>query len=170
MAIIVGVASSFASSALFLMAMNRLKPRIEISPIISRYTDENGQSVYVVKILNKGPRDVININIVFHLVKEIIVSGGRVFRSERLELRTNNILSIPKFNKKDKDANYAFRIRCFENLEAKWNANQNSYLRIRLTAEDAISGSTIVQEQKYFLSSSSIQEGQFEWGNSFCIK
>lgn len=79
MAIIVGVASSFVSSALFLMAMNRLKPRIEISPIISRYTDENGQSVYVVKILNKGSRDVININIVFHLVKEIIVSGGEFF-------------------------------------------------------------------------------------------
>ena len=148
--------------------MRRLKPKIEISPTISKYVDENGQCVYVIKILNKGKREAINVNIVFQLVKEMIVSGVRIFRSERLELRTNNILSIPRFNKKDNDANYALRIRSFEDVDTKWSANKNSYLRLKLTAEDAISGSTIVCEQKYF-TCSSIKDGQFEWGNSFNI-
>ena len=167
-AITIGIASSFVSSFLFLRTMKKLKPKIEISHTISKYVDENNRRVYVIKILNKGKREAININIVFHVVKEIIVSGGRIFRSERLELRSNNILSIPKFCKKDSDANYAFRIRCFENLEAKWSSNKNSYLRIRLTAADAISGATIVCEQKYY-TLDSIKEGQFEWGDSFKI-
>lgn len=167
-AITIGVVSSFISSFLFLLVLLGLKPRIEISPKISKYVDTKNREVYVMKIINKGKRDAIDVTIVFHLVRETAVSGGLVRHSKRLMLQTKNILNIPKFRRSDKEADYAFRIKSLEKLEMLLNEAENAYLRLRLTAKDAISGATIVVEQRYY-TLDSIREGQFMWGNSFEI-
>lgn len=167
--IVVGILSSFLASGIFLIYINRLKPKIEISPEISYYKDETETFYYVIKILNKGKRNVINVKVKLSIIKEIIISGGRVNRAKKLNLKTDEIVCIPLYSKKDTDAKYAFRIRCSDNLKEIWSNEKNSYLRFRVIAEDTISGSTEVFEMKYF-THSCIQEGQFEWGDSFKIK
>ena len=167
-AIIIGIVSSFLSSILFLFAAHRIKPKIKVSPTISKYTDEKGRLVYVIKIINRGIRDAVDISLVLHLLRPIkneeANETNTVSRSRRLQLQTNNLFKLAK---RKKNEYFAFRVRCYENIEEILKETKDSKLRFRLTARDSFTNSPILIEQTYVLDT--ISEGQFKTGNSFDI-
>lgn len=167
-AIIIGIVSSFLSSILFLFAAHRIKPKIEVSPMISKYTDDKGRLVYVIKIINMGRRDAVDISLVLHLLRPIkneeANETNTVSRSRRLQLKTNNLFKLAK---RKKNEYFAFRVRCYKNIEEILKETKDSKLRFRLTARDSFTNSPILIEQTYGLDA--IREGQFKTGNSFDI-
>lgn len=167
-AIIIGIVSSFLSSILFLFAAHRIKPKIEVSPKISKYTDDKGRLVYVIKIINRGIRDAVDISLVLHLLRPIkneeANETNTVSRSRRLQLKTNNLFKLAK---RKKNEYFAFRVRCYKNIEKILKETKDSKLRFRLTARDSFTNSPILIEQTYGLDA--IREGQFKTGNSFDI-
>lgn len=167
-AIIIGIVSSFLSSILFLFAAHRIKPKIEVSPKISKYTDDKGRLVYVIKIINRGIRDAVDISLVLHLLRPIkneeANETNTVSRSRRLQLKTNNLFKLAK---RKKNEYFAFRVRCYKNIEEILKETKDSKLRFRLTARDSFTNSPILIEQTYGLDA--IREGQFKTGNSFDI-
>lgn len=167
-AIIIGIVSSFLSSILFLFAAHRIKPKIEVSPMISKYTDDKGRLVYVIKIINMGRRDAVDISLVLHLLRPIkneeTNETNTVSRSRRLQLQTNNLFKLAK---RKKNEYFAFRVRCYENIEEILKETKDAKLRFRLTARDSFTNSPILIEQTYGLDA--INEGQFEIGKSLKI-
>jgi hypothetical protein len=56
-----------------------------------------------------------------------------------------------------------------EDLETKWTHGDISHLRFQIYAMHSLSGFGRAFEQKYYQKRSSIEDGDFEFGNSFRV-
>jgi len=162
-AIGIGIFSSFLASLMYLSFLSLLRPKILISPKISK--SESGN--YVIKVINKSKRDAVDIQAELCLLTPINVPKGQIWKRQKIPLNTSKLMVLRKFDTKDKDAIYAFRFTTKVNLEEIWN-DKHSYLRFRLFAKDEVSGFGKVFEQKYYTKSDIIQ-GSFAFGDSFDI-
>src|SRR5438132_11066349 len=61
LSIAIGIVSSFTASIIFLFTFRLLRPKIEVSRVIARGIDLGSDTRYIIKIINKGRRSVINI-------------------------------------------------------------------------------------------------------------
>jgi hypothetical protein len=80
-------------------------------------------------------------------------------------------MELPGLDKRDKEARYAIRFQTMESLEDLWlqlHGNETCYLRFNDRATDSLSGFSKVFEKTY-RSLKAVEEGQFEYGNSFTI-
>ena len=161
--IIVGVISGLLASLIFYTFLRALKPNIVISDKIAKSGDR-----FLIKIVNKANRDAIDIRAELLLMTPITVPGGIVWKRERLSLRPEYLMILPKYDKKDKDAKYAFRFSTEENLFEICNKPQQ-YLSFKIIAKDEVSGFGKVFIQKYY-TEKDILEGSFEFGESLEIR
>ena len=97
------------------------------------------------------------------------MSGGIIRNTNKIALKTSEIMEISKFDLKDEMANYAYRFIVNENIEKIWE-NSNSFLRFKISAKDSLSGFSRVFTKNYHTKINSIQEGKFEAGNTLEIK
>ena len=172
--IIIGVLSSFSASIVFTLFLRKLKPKISISDKISKSTesgkfnDSGKKEYFAIKIINHRKRECLNVQAELTLTYSRNVGGGKIYRSTKIELVKEKIISIPKFQKKSEDCFYAFRFRTLKNLEEMWQ-DENSHYRFRIIATDPISGISKVFEKKYYTIKNTFSEGQFEKGLSMII-
>ena len=97
------------------------------------------------------------------------VPGGTVQVVMEVKLIEGNPLEIPGFYRKDKGATFTYRFTTNENLESIWKDDAHSYMRFRIFATDSFSGFGKVFRQDYYTKRNTIQEGHFEFGDSFKI-
>jgi hypothetical protein len=170
LAIIIGVLSSFVASLLFLFFLTGVRPNIVISDQIAKSkSSTTGELVYIIKVINKTKRPIIDIKAQLHLINLVVMPGGVIRNTNKIELKTSEIMEISKFDFEDKMANYAYRFVVNENIEQKWD-NSQSFLRFKISAKDSLSGFSRVFGKNYHTKINSIQEGKFEAGSSLEIK
>jgi hypothetical protein len=169
LSIAIGVVSSVVSSIVFLLALSSFRPNLEVSPIISRTTDREGNKCYTIKVVNKGSRSVLNVKAKLRLQTSQSVPGGLIVRNRGIELRASEVFEIKKFNKKDFAAEYAHRFLSYEDIDDIWQDENNSYLSFRIYATDSLSNFGKVFGQEYHTKRVSLIDGSFEFGNSMKI-
>ena len=171
LAIIIGVLSSFVASFIFLLFLARIRPNIIISDKIAKNIDSiTGNVTYIIKLINKTHRPIINVKVQLKLISLTAMPGGIIEKNKRIPLRISEIMEISKFDLKDKNAEYAYRLTTAENIEELWEDDAHSFLRFKISATDSLSGLGKVFYKDYYVKKNSIEEGGFEFGNSFNIK
>ncbi len=162
-AIIVGVLSSLLASLIFLFFLRLMRPKIVISDKIAKTGDR-----FVIKVVNKSRRDAVDIKVEFLLMTPVSVPNGIILRRRPILLKRDYLMVLPRYDKRDKDASYAFRFTTQENLLEIWN-KEHQYLLFRLMAKDELSGFGKVFNQKFY-TKKDIMEGSFEFGESLEIR
>ncbi len=169
-AIIIGVLSSFISSIIFLFTLSRLRPRIDISKMISKDIDSNGKPIYRIKVINRNKRPIINIKAQLTLVKPWMSPGGAIIKSTDIKLKRSDPIEIAKYDRNDKEASFAYRFLTYEDIDNLWGDDKQRYLRFRIFASDSLSGLGKVFKQNYHIKRSAIVDGDFEFGDSLNVK
>ena len=163
--IVIGVLSSFIATSLFLLCLRALRPVFEISKEIA-FMNENGKDKFSIKILNKSPRNAINIRIEIGLMSSKIVPNGTILSRKAVSLRTANMMVLSRFDKKDTDATYAYRINIIDDINTLWTDETNQFIRVKIFAQDEMSNFGRVFIQDYMTKRNSLKHGQFSFGDS----
>jgi hypothetical protein len=167
--IIIGTLSSLIASIVWLFTFNRVRPNIQISDKIAKTVDRNNDTVYKIKVINRGKRPIINVQAKFTVATPKIVPNGFITRTVNVVLQTNELFALQRFDQQDKEAEYAYRFITYENLDEAWVDDKISYAVFRIYAVDSLSSLGKLFEKKFRLKRNSIIEGDFETGNSFNI-
>jgi hypothetical protein len=168
--VILAVMVGLVTSAMFFCFLSWFKPKIEVSPVIARGTStKNGKTIYRIKIINKTHYPITDIKAQLHIFKHYQTANGEIWKSDAVELKRADPISIDKFDKKDLDANYAYRFLTYENIESKWTDDNVQFVRFRIFARHATSGFGGFFEKDYRLKRLSLVEGEFSKGNTFDV-
>jgi len=158
------------ASAIFYYFLLRLKPRIEISSKIAKgLSTIDNTVIYRIKIINYTKVPIIEIKAHLHIFKNYQTSTGEIWKSQAIKLRRDDPLVILKYDKKDKDAKYAYRFLTYEDVDTMWSDNTKAYLKFRLICKHSVSGFTGFFEQDYRIKRKSIKMGDFSKGDFFEI-
>ena len=149
--IITGVVSSIFASFIFILFLRSLRPKIIISPKISKWHTLDGKRIYQIKVINKTGRSIMNIKAQFFLVVRRAKPNGTTLAKEKIPLYNSEVMDLSKFDRKDKeDDKYAFRFGTFEDIEKLLDTNQkNPFFRFIIYGTDSFSGFGAVFVQDY---------------------
>ncbi len=167
--ILTGIFASVAASVLFLFCLLKLRPKIEISPYIAVTQEQDGKMVYRLKIVNLTRRPIINIQCRLLVTKSRNVPDGIMLTSDRISLKTEHVFQIPRYRKKDKEAHYARRFICYEDIDSLWQDQSGNYLRFVIMATDSLSGFSRVFSREFHTKKNCLIEGSHRFGNSLDI-
>lgn len=170
LAIIIGILSSFLASIIFLLFLTRVRPNIVISDKIAKsISSKTNNTVYIIKVVNKTGRSIIDIKAELHLINLVIMPGGILKNTQKITLKNSELMEIAKIDLKDKEADLGdYRFITYEDIEEIWD--NNKFLRFKISAKDSLSGFSRVFTKNYHVKRNSIKEGKFEVGNSLEIK
>jgi hypothetical protein len=84
-------------------------------------------------------------------------------------LKQSDPITINKYDKKDKDVDYAYRFVTYQDIDSVWNDDNIQFLRFRIYARHSVSGFGTFASKDYRLKRNSIKEGEFSKGNTFEI-
>jgi hypothetical protein len=163
---LIGVLSSMMASLVVWLLLFRVRPKIDISPVIARTTGPNGEISFRVKIVNKTRRPAIDLQASIYLDTLRKVPNGDVHMLHKLPLKSTAGFMLHGYNKKDSDARYARRLLIEDDIDATWLDDQHASIVMRLFARDGMSGAFQQCEQIYRLKRE-IKDGSFHWGDSF---
>src|SRR4051812_43613866 len=122
LALLAGLLAALIATGLWSFGLTRLKPKIDISPVIAYADDEeNGRRVYRVKIINKRRRTVANLRCEMDLLTPRNVKGGQVEHRTGIKLRTNTLILLPGARRKDAEFKNIFRFGTNEDLHDLWD-------------------------------------------------
>lgn len=151
-----------------------LRPKVKISPEISRYS-KGGHIVYSIKVLNKSYIfRLIDLHFELTMLKPVTSPNGMNLALKKVELKSDHVWYLsrrkPKWFAKNDYATYAIIIKVKEgvNLLEDWDSHESVYLDFKVIAKNNFSGITSINHQKY-QHSSCIETGVFEHGNTLKI-
>lgn len=151
------------------MVLKYLRPYLVISDDISCIKDKDGENIFLIKILNKSFFDVFDVRVDFFKVRIIPMPNNKTNKKiKELPLIDPFIPHIKKWDKKDFNAEYAYRVICKENLIEILNGNEDVILEIKIIARHGLSGLSNVFYKRY--KSYNIKEGEFLWGKDLTIR
>lgn len=162
----IGVLASSVASLVFLGAMSKLKPKIEISPYISTNVGEDGKQRYRVKFVNRSHRAAIDIRARLKISKPISIPKGVIVNSNEIKLSTSYVFELPGYRPNDPEAQYAWRLVTLDDLDAMWDDDTSQYLVLQLIAKDSLSGFSRVFVQRFHTKRNSIINGSHVFGES----
>jgi hypothetical protein len=166
---VIGVISSLVASGVFLLAISKLRPKLFVSPKISKTKDDKGNTVYFVKVINRTRYPVIGVNVRMYLATPQNVSGGTAYKHRAIELRMPNVMELSPFDRKDKDAKYAVRFTVAEDLDALWSQDETARVRFQIYATHSLTGFGKAVDQFYYQKRTDLVDGEFKFGNSLEI-
>ena len=166
---LIGIASSLAASAAFLIILSTWRPKLDISSVISKDKDPWGNVRYVFKVVNLTRRPVTNVKLRMTILTPESVQGGWVYRLEDLKLKVPQMMEIARFDRDDKDANYAVRFTILEDLDRIWTQEGASKLRLEVYATHSLTGFGKSFVKEYDQRSTALKEGGFKFGKSLEI-
>lgn len=159
--IFVSVFTGFIGSLLVVLFLYSLRPRLEISHEVSEQVGESGRS-YGFKLINKTPYPIFDVQIIIELITPKSVPGGQIISTRKLKLTNGKFFVVAKFDKSDKVAKFAFRVRTYEDIRELWTAD-SQYLRISVVGRHALSGIYGVFQHSYF-TRGDIKVGSHQYG------
>ena len=143
---------------------------MSISKTVAEGRSSKGDAIYRIKIINRTRRPIINIKAQLHLMTPSVVPDGIIVKSKEIQLKRSNPMELSRFDRKDKEARYAFRFLTYQDLDTLWEDDIHSYLRFRIFAMDSLSGFGKVYTQDYHTKRNTLINGDFEFGDSLEIK
>ena len=168
--ILLAVFIGIIASAIFYYFLLRLKQKVKISSHIAKGISTLDNSViYRIKILNYTKVPIIEIKAQLHIFKNYQTKTGEIWKSQAIKLKRDDPFAISKFDKKDKDAKYAYRFLTYEDIDNMWTDDTKEYLKFRLSCKHSVSGFTGFFEQDFRLKRESIKMGDFSKGDIFEI-
>lgn len=165
--ILVGVLSGVLSSALFFFLLRRLRPKIEISPVIAK-SFQGGYTYYDFKIINWSKRSAINIQAHLVLATQTNVEGGPIYKTLGIDLTKDNFFELGAFSADDQNAYYALRFTTVQDIDGIWT-DDASHLRLRIMATDAESGFSRAFMHDFRVKRNAIKAGQHDFGRSLAV-
>jgi hypothetical protein len=164
-AIAVGILSSVVASALWILILSRLTPKMVISPEIA---EDPASHVFRIKVVNLSRRAAVDLRVEAHLVTSIGARGGRVNRRTNLECG-NPPLVLPRRNRASKEYDNAYRLRLDSNIRELWSSNPDSFVRLQIFARHEVTGMGKMFERRYHHRSSEIVMGSFVHGQDMTV-
>lgn len=165
--LLIGVLGSVIASVLFLLTLYALRPKIEFSPYIADQS-KNDDHVYAFKIINRSRWPLTHLEFELTLITPKSVHGGVVLTNDLLPLIKNKIFEVGKFDKKDKEAQFAVRIGAPIDLRARC-VGEGQFLYLTVSAQHSLSGFQKVFTKHYHLESD-IKKGKHEYGLGLDVK
>lgn len=163
------VVTGFMGSLLVVIFLYRLKPTIDISPYIAEQpTADPTKKMYGFKIINKTPYPVIDIRMELVLVTPVNVNGGAVKSANAIPLLRDNFFQLSQFNTKDKDADYALRVGCDQDIRGLWTSDSQD-LRLNVIAKHSLSGFCTIKSH-VFHTKAAITPGKHVFGNNLSVQ
>jgi hypothetical protein len=164
--VVIGVVSSFAASATFLLFLTHVRPDIEISEHIARERRPNGTPVYRIKIVNRQRRAAVDVDVqVFRDSKRNVPNGETSFL-KAIPLKSSGTVLLPGRNPADPLKRYARRLRLLVNLDAEWSDDGAQTIVVRVFARDSLSNFGREFERRYYVKANTIVDGVFDVGDS----
>jgi hypothetical protein len=164
-AIVLGVLSSVIASAVWLVLLRGLRPKLELSPVIVE--DPATSPCFRIKLINRSRRAVVDLG--FELV---------VMRPERTKGGTINMRKIVPVagppplillaRKRGRDEG-TYRLRIDADLRGILEEDELRFVRIRVFGRDAVSGIGGVAEQQYHDPGAEIIRGKYVKGPTFDV-
>jgi len=168
-AVLIGIFSGFVASLVFIIFFSKIRPSIDISDKVSYYTDDEGKKAFMIKIINRSRRPVVNLKAELELVSQRFVKGGAIQRWKEIDLVRPDPMQIEKYDEKDIQGMYAFRFRTFEDIDQLWTDEERTFLRFRVMAIDPLSGFSKVFVKNYYIKKNTLVQGDFAHGDTFQI-
>lgn len=165
--IIVGIFASLVASVMFLLWTRLLTPKIQISPYISVYPNDNGDNrdTYRVKIVNHRYRSVSDLTISVFVQHLQQVKNGPVKVKKRIGTRSS-IHSMQRRKFRDTEFDNCRRIRIEgEALEDVYLHRSNPHVIVEVYCRDSWSGVGRLIRQEY-AGIDSFKRGSFVHGMS----
>ena len=163
----IGVVSGVVASAAFFLLLRRLRPDIEISPLIAKVTT-GGYTYYDFKIINRSRRAAIDIRVHCVLATPENVQGGPIYQTLGITLTKDTFFELGPYDRNDRDAYYALRFTTVDDLDTLWK-DDRSHVRLRIMATDSESGFSRAFLRDFRTKRNSIHEGQHEFGDSLTV-
>ncbi|MFJ1762055.1 hypothetical protein ACIOD2_17150 [Amycolatopsis sp. NPDC088138] len=164
-AIVVGILSSVVASAVWILIVSRLTPKLTISPEIA----EDPQSpVFRIKVINQSRRAAMDLRFDAHLVTPIGAKGGSIKRRTPLECG-NAPLLLPRRVRTSADYDNAYRLRIKSDIRQLLSDNPHSFIRLQIFARHEVTGMGKMFERRYYHPSSEIVTGSFVHGKELAV-
>lgn len=162
--LVTGVVSSLVASTLYLLAYAHfLRPAIEVSPYIAM-SKRDGELGYAFKIVNRSRYPAVNIQFRVSVTRPISVPDGTVYVNTPVNLLSDSVFELEKFNRNDKEARYAWRIRTTDNIEELWDEANGGYVTFRVLATHSLSGLSKAYTHRFYGKSDRLRPGEHRWG------
>lgn len=167
LSLVIGIIASLTASGLFLLAISRLRPKFDISPVISKAKDHEGKTAYYVKVVNRTRSPVIGVKVRMSIAVPQNAPGGTIhYNLKPLRLKTDEVMEVEGYNRKDKAALYAVRFTIDEDLDALWPEDGASWVRFQIYATHSLTGFGKAKEQEYHHKRTELVEKDFKFGDS----
>jgi hypothetical protein len=173
MEVFLGFIGGLITSWIFWKYLHFLKPNVRVSQVISKspsYDEERrGQTIYRIKVVNLGTRQVINLSAQATLTKIVNVADGQRRMIRKIELKSDSQAALgPRIAIKDMWRIPPMWVVVVEpNSPLEDLVNDHWKLQLTLSAQDALSGTTVVQRVTY--DKQQIVQGDFRSGLSLDV-
>lgn len=171
--IVIGFLGGIFTSWIFWKYLHFLKPDVRVSPQIAKAISldetQEKRTTYLIKVINMGERQAINVSAKAHLCKLADIYGGKRRITKKIELKGNQVFALgPRKLLGDswKITPVWYVVLSPQDALEKL-VDDNWKVRFLLSATDALSGTTIVQSVVY--GKNEIVNGDFGWGLEFDI-
>lgn len=161
--LIIGIISGIVSSVIIYLLVFQVKPKIKISENIARYTNENGDNIYKIKVINKSFFAVFNLSYSLHYCHR---QPDGIIHIIEIEPLKSSLFYISQKCFFDKDNKHAVRIS-YNIDKDKYPLDENSYLKFTIIATHSFTNTTSYKEATY--NRDDIIDGMFETGDSMKV-
>ncbi len=140
-----GVVTGIIASIIFYCMLKHIKPKLSISPYMCLIPQPQDSSIYQVKFVNQSKKNITDLD---YVLQHMTIGKDGVHTTKEIQPYKEKLKFISKYDKNDKDANYAVRIS-YE-IPEEYIPTNNTKLLFTIIAKDPDSGSTtcIIQEFK----------------------
>lgn len=164
---ILGIVTGVLASYIFLTwFLNRKRPKIKISPHISRQQWKGGKNFFF-KFINTTDTDIFDVSIELVLYKPIGAVNGTNLLGKQIDLIDSFSAYIPNNKKTDPHNLHAIRVRTTFDIDKEWTDN-SSFLQITIIAKHSLSGLNKVFHQTY-MSKECISNSKFKTGDDLSL-
>jgi len=160
--IALSVLSGLIASAVFLLVLFNLRPRLEISPWIAREQDKDGK-FFSFKAINRSSRPCHNVRVEATLAQPRLVEKGHVYWTRPLPINKADVFEMQRLDRNDRDANYAWRFVTEVDLDDVWTSD-DSLVRFRVIATDSLTNFSRSFTREFRLPRNSIKDGSHHFG------
>nr|WP_042294922.1 hypothetical protein [Nonlabens ulvanivorans] len=172
-ALLIGVISGVIASLVFFLILRIFKPKISISPQITRAIRKNDEGedeyVYKFKFINNTRSDIENVSIDLFLMEDYFNGSAKNYKSKNLEVAQPEFKFLTgKGSKNDEIHNNCVQMTIKEPLEELWNGHRE-WLHLQIDSKHSKSGRRKVEVKTYKDPTTTIVDGRFDSGDNFNI-
>ena len=162
MTILVGAISGLVASIIFFVVLYRIKPRIEISDLVTIEKTDEG-TFYRVKVVNKTHAMITNLRYTLYYCKE---HQDKLVTMNEIPSKNVKLVCIAPYSKKDKLNEYAVRFK-YEVDPNMYPMEEGCKLVFYFLADHAVSNTTVCIRKTYYVDD--VRAGVFERADSLNV-